>query len=90
MAVECPASGCDYAGHMDAVEGHIGGVNDALHQAVVKSDLRKSLDGKASTGAFWTPYRVVGVVLLGVLVWTVISGGREDGGSAVEEEQDGA
>ena len=87
MAVECPASGCGYAGHLDAVEGHIGGVNDALHEAVVSADLRESLHGEASGGGFWTPLRVLGVVLLAVLVWAALNGGHEDDGVDVEEEQ---
>jgi hypothetical protein len=65
MSVQCPAPDCDYAGHLDAVEGHIGGVGDPLHQGVVPADLRKSLDGKASEGvAIGLLLLVVGVVLL--------------------------
>lgn len=87
MSVECPASGCDYSGYMDAVEGHIGGVNDAVHRAVVKSDLRKSLDGEGSTGGFWTPFRVLLVVLVGLLLVGVLMEGAEETVADSEEEE---
>jgi hypothetical protein len=50
MAVECPAPQCDYAGFLDAVEGHIGGAVDSAHEGLAVADLRESLHGEASEG----------------------------------------
>lgn len=62
MSVQCPAAGCGYTGHLDAVEGHIGGVADALHEGVVTADLRTP-DGKASDG-----------LMLGLLALLLVAG----------------
>lgn len=92
MAVKCPASGCDYSGTLDAVEGHIGGVRDSLHEGIVASDLVKSLHGEgsdgASEGASLSPWWVLvaGLLLVGVLLWM---GSRDqDDRADQEDEQD--
>lgn len=72
MAIECPASGCDYTGTLDAVEGHVGGVADALHEGVVTSGLAQSLHGEGSggvDGVNWKPLVAVGIVVLIGLWW---------------------
>jgi len=89
VSVECPARECGFQGTLDAVEGHIGGVNDALHQQVVVSDLREMLHGEASEGGFWTPTRVLLLAVLVVLAAAIVSGGDgrvEDPGE--EDETD--
>jgi hypothetical protein len=63
MAVECPAPECDFAGHLDAVEGHIGGSTDGVHDGVVPSDLRESLHGEGSEGLAVGLLALVAVVL---------------------------
>jgi hypothetical protein len=61
MSVECPAADCGYTGHLDAVEGHIGGVSEG-HDGLVPADLRKSLHGEGSEGL------AVGLIALVVVV----------------------
>jgi hypothetical protein len=78
MSVECPAGGCGYTGHLDAVEGHIGGVGDRVHEGVVVADLRKSLHGKASGGL---PAGLVLLVVGSVVVVLYLRSQGESGGS---------
>lgn len=75
MSIECPAKGCGYTGHLDAVEGHIGGVADALHDGVVTADLRKSLHGEGSEGVDEKAI-LIGIVVLVVVLWGVWKASR--------------
>lgn len=88
MSVECPAAGCDYSGHLDAVEGHLGGVADKAHRGVVPADLRKSLDGKGSEGLAVGLALVVVVAVL-LLYWSG-SDEQEEGGTDESEASEGA
>lgn len=82
MAVECPAAGCDYAGHLDAVEGHIGGVAEG-HDGLVVSDLRKSLDGEGSEGL---AIGLVAVVVLVLVLWHLHRRANAEGSESGESE----
>lgn len=85
MAVECPASGCDYSGHLDAVEGHIGGVSEG-HDGLVPADLRKSLHGEGSEGL--AVGLIALVVVVAVLWYLHRQASEDDGGSGVSESSE--
>ena len=88
MAVQCPASGCDYAGTLDAVEGHIGGVADTLHEGAVTADLAESLHGKASEGVS-KGLLAVGIIGLIVLMWWVSRSRTSENGPAEGSQAEG-
>lgn len=89
MSIECPASGCDYTGMLDAVEGHVGGKADALHEGVVIPQVGNSLTGGEGSGEdFEIPLWVliaVGVVALGLLYYA-----GSDGGDQLDEQAEPA
>jgi len=77
MSVECPAGACDYMGTMDAVEGHIGGSADALHEGVAVPDVRAYLNGEEGGGeaSEMPPWAWVAVALVvALLVYLATSG----------------
>lgn len=88
MAVQCPAEGCDYSGMLDAVEGHVGGKVDDLHDGVVMSEVGESfhegvhepLAGvhEALGGYPWWVYVGAGIAVYLVLV-AVLDEGPEEG-----------
>lgn len=94
MSIECPAGACDYMGTMDAVEGHIGGSADVLHEGVVVPDVRAHLAGEEGDGeAFGMPlWAWVAVVVVVVLLLSQLAGGddqaddQDEPASEVEEE----
>jgi hypothetical protein len=79
MSIECPAGACDYTGTMDAVEGHIGGTADALHEGVAVPDVRAYLDGEEGGGeAFEMPlWAWVAVAVVVVLLVYQFTGGND-------------
>lgn len=90
MSVECPASGCDYTGTLDAVEGHIGGSADGLHEGVTVPDLRGYLPGEgggeggeeASEIPLWL------VVVAGVVVLYLLYRAAQDGQEQPDEQDE--
>jgi len=86
MSVECPAAGCGYTGHLDAVEGHIGGVSEG-HDGLVPADLRKSLHGEGSEGL--AVGLVALVVVAVVLVYLYRSGNEEEDDTGDSEASEG-
>lgn len=85
MSVQCPADGCDFTGHMDAVEGHIGGVSDPDHVGVVVPDLRASLSKGTNT-------RKIGLLValvVGIFVLSQVASPAPGGAGSgrVEEDQ---
>lgn len=84
MAIECPATGCDYVGMVDQVAGHIGGRTDQLHDGIVPTVVRGGT-AKVADDGIPSMLVVLAVIALGLAVtnYMIWNSGRE-----IEDDQE--
>lgn len=87
MSIQCPADGCDFTGMLDAVQGHVGGSGDTLHDGLAPPDVRAGLDqGEGPAEGSQMPSWVVVAVAL-VLVLLVVHAHTSDWSESEDRDE---